>query len=85
MTGRGMLVAAPWLMKFLSVAGTAAMFLVGGAIFVHNIPPLYAAMKELVAGAGSPFGLATALEGAAGLVLGALVLAVVEGFKTLRR
>ncbi|HAU79177.1 MAG TPA: DUF808 domain-containing protein, partial [Stenotrophomonas sp.] len=26
--GRGLLVAAPWLMKFLSVAGTAAMFLV---------------------------------------------------------
>jgi predicted DNA repair protein MutK len=27
---------APWLMKFLSVAGTAAMFLVGGGILVHG-------------------------------------------------
>ena len=30
--------AAPWLMRFLSVAGTAAMFLVGGGILVHGIP-----------------------------------------------
>lgn len=29
---------APWLMRFLSVAGTAAMFLVGGGILVHGIP-----------------------------------------------
>ena len=36
-TGRGILRAAPWLMKFLSVAGTAAMFLVGGGILTHGI------------------------------------------------
>ena len=34
--GRGILWLAPWLMKFLSVAGTAAMFLVGGGIIAHN-------------------------------------------------
>ena len=34
--GRGILRAAPWLMKALSVAGTAAMFLVGGGILVHG-------------------------------------------------
>jgi uncharacterized protein len=33
--------AAPWLMKFLSVAGTAAMFLVGGGILVHGMPALH--------------------------------------------
>ena len=27
---------APWLMKLLSIAGTAAMFLVGGGILVHG-------------------------------------------------
>ena len=31
---------APWLMKALSVAGTAAMFLVGGGILVHGVPAL---------------------------------------------
>ena len=39
--GAGLLRAAPWLMKFLSVAGTAAMFLVGGGILVHGAPALH--------------------------------------------
>ena len=39
--GRGILRAAPWLMKGLSVAGTAAMFLVGGGILVHGVPALH--------------------------------------------
>ena len=38
--GGFLLGAAPWLMRFLSVAGTAAMFLVGGGILVHGIPPV---------------------------------------------
>src|SRR5690606_11840572 len=38
--GRGIVAAAPWLMKALSVVGTAAMFLVGGGIFVHGIGAL---------------------------------------------
>ena len=38
--GRLLLRAAPWLMKALSVLGTAAMFLVGGGILVHGIPVL---------------------------------------------
>jgi len=36
--GRGLLRAAPVLMKVLAVAGTAAMFLVGGGILVHGLP-----------------------------------------------
>ncbi len=39
--------SAPWLMKALSVAGTAAMFLVGGGILTHGIPPLHHAVEEL--------------------------------------
>ena len=39
--GRGMLVTAPWLMKALSVVGTAAMFLVGGGILLHGLPWLH--------------------------------------------
>ena len=34
-------------MKFLSVAGTAAMFLVGGGILAHGIPPLHHAVTAL--------------------------------------
>ena len=36
--GRGLLVFAPFLMKLLSVVGTAAMFLVGGSILLHGLP-----------------------------------------------
>jgi predicted DNA repair protein MutK len=36
--GRGLLLAAPRLMKALTVIGTAAMFLVGGGILAHGIP-----------------------------------------------
>ena len=39
--GRAILAFAPKLMKFLSIAGTAAMFLVGGGILVHAIPALH--------------------------------------------
>jgi uncharacterized protein len=60
---------APWLMKGLSVAGTAAMFLVGGGILVHGIPALHHFGESLGTLA------AVALDGAAGLVAGALALA----------
>jgi len=38
--GRGLLLAAPALMKLLSVVGTIAMFLVGGGILMHGVPLL---------------------------------------------
>lgn len=34
--GRGLLIFAPFLMKTLTIVGTAAMFLVGGGILVHG-------------------------------------------------
>src|SRR5690606_41716533 len=46
--GRGILRAAPWLMKALSVAGTAAMFLVGGGILVHGVPGQHHAIVAAV-------------------------------------
>jgi len=36
--GRGILRVAPYLMKTLSIGGTAAMFLVGGGILIHGLP-----------------------------------------------
>jgi uncharacterized protein len=84
--GRGILRAAPWLMKALSVAGTAAMFLVGGGILVHGLPPLHHALQNALQGQG---GLVQALaeNGAnalVGVVAGALVLGAVTGVQKLR-
>lgn len=77
--GAGILRAAPWLMKGLSVAGTAAMFLVGGGILVHGVAPLAHAIEGALAGQSalvSTLGemLANAVVG---IVAGAVVLAFV--------
>ncbi|TQV72982.1 DUF808 domain-containing protein [Aliikangiella marina] len=51
--GRGLLSFAPFLMKSLSVVGTAAMFLVGGGILLHGIPvlePFVHGFQQVVAG-----------------------------------
>jgi predicted DNA repair protein MutK len=84
--GRGILRAAPWLMKGLSVAGTIAMFLVGGGILTHGIGPLHHAIEQLLAGAGALVGaLAPMLiDAAVGVIAGALVLAAVTAFNKLR-
>ena len=67
-------------MKGLSVAGTAAMFLVGGGILVHGVAPLRHAIEELAdalgPGARAPL-LSLLLNGLAGVVAGAVVLGVV--------
>ena len=39
--GLGLFSSTPYLMKGLSIAGTAAMFLVGGGILVHGTPVLH--------------------------------------------
>jgi predicted DNA repair protein MutK len=68
--GRGLLALAPRLMKFLSVAGTVAMFLVGGEILLHGIPGIHAPEGLLGMGAGLLTGLAV------GFLLAFLVLGV---------
>ena len=50
--GRAILASAPWLMKALSFAGTAAMFLVGGGILVHSLPALHHGIEGLAPGGG---------------------------------
>ena len=73
--GRGLLVAAPWLMKALSVAGTAAMFLVGGGILSHGFHALHELGPKLAALMG-PLDWAAPLlvDGLVGLAAGALCL-----------
>ena len=84
--GRGLLGAAPVLMRVLAVVGTAAMFLVGGGILTHSLPILHEAIHALAhASADAPWigpalePLTTALLNALiGICAGALVLAVVS-------
>ncbi len=84
--------AAPLLMKFLSVAGTAAMFLVGGSILVHGIPSLQhlfggiALISSGIPGIGLFLDatLPTVLDGVFGVVAGAVCLALVLAVQKLR-
>lgn len=77
--GRAILVFAPWLMKTLSVVGTAAMFMVGGGIVVHGIAPLQGGVDAAAAAAGGIVGalVPTLLGALAGIVVGALCVAAV--------
>lgn len=82
--GAAIVRAAPYLMKGLSIVGTAAMFLVGGGILTHGIPPLHHIAETLGDGALGWL-LPTLLHGGVGLVAGALALAAVTGLERLRR
>jgi predicted DNA repair protein MutK len=91
--GRGILAAAPWLMKGLSIAGTIAMFLVGGGILTHGFTQLDYAIEALALGVGrmsfagpvlqaiTPF----LLDAIVGVVAGAVVLCGVMLFKRVSR
>ena len=70
--GVAVLSVAPYLMKLLSVVGTAAMFLVGGGILVHGIPALHAWVER------AALAMSLLLDAVVGVVAGALVLAVVR-------
>jgi len=84
--GTGLLWFAPKLMKFLSIVGTAAMFLVGGSIISHGIPVLHHQLEvfnqwgseliifESIAPIISPI----LFDLAVGLLLGAAVFLIVS-------
>lgn len=85
--GRVLLRAAPYLMKVLSVVGTAAMFLVGGGILTHGLPGAHEQIHAvahaveawpLVGGLLAAI-VPTLLDGLAGILAGALVLLLVSG------
>ena len=84
--GAAILRAAPWLMKGLSIAGTAAMFLVGGGIVVHGIGLLHHLSDDLAAGAGGIGWIVPSLfDGVIGIVAGGLALLVVSLVQRLRK
>lgn len=91
--GRGILRAAPMLMKFLSVAGTAAMFLVGGGILVHGVHAVAHAIEGVGESLGGIAGIGpvlhalvpAVLNAIVGVLAGAVALAIVSGAQKLFR
>ncbi|MGO4397103.1 DUF808 domain-containing protein [Achromobacter sp. PAB15] len=85
--GKRIVGAAPYLMKTLSVVGTAAMFMVGGAILTHGIAPVHAAIEHAAAAVGGGSVVqaltSTVLNALFGIVAGAVVLGVVSVAKRL--
>jgi len=85
--GKRIVGAAPYLMKTLSVVGTAAMFMVGGAILTHGIAPVHAAVEQAAAAVGGGAVVhaltSTLLNALFGIVAGAVVLGVVSVVKRL--
>ena len=76
--GRAIVRSAPWLMKGLGVAGTIAMFLVGGGILTHGFHGLEVWIAKLAEGTG-PIGEAlipTLGDAIVGVLAGALLVAL---------
>ena len=84
-SGHGILAAAPYLMKGLSIVGTIAMFLVGGGILTHGFSAVHhwiegaAEQASALPGAGALLGALTPtlLNMAAGVIAGAIALGAV--------
>jgi uncharacterized protein len=84
--GRGVLRSAPYLMKALSVAGTVAMFLVGGGILTHGLPVVHHALQswsQQLGAAVQPV-LAMTLDGIFGILAGGVVLLGVMAVQRLK-
>ena len=81
--GGVLLRAAPWLMRFLSVAGTAAMFLVGGGILLHGIPVAAHWLEGLTHPLGGIAASLALMLGNAffGIAAGTLAVVIVEAVK----
>ena len=73
-------------MKFLSIAGTAAMFLVGGGILSHNVGFLHQVQQAVSDAFGSALGWLGSMgfDAIVGILAGGLVLAAVKLIARLR-
>ncbi|KAA8699022.1 DUF808 domain-containing protein [Pseudomonas proteolytica] len=77
--GNGLLRAAPYMMKSLSVIGTAAMFMVGGGILTHGVPVVHHWIESVSQSIGGiTWLMPTLLNAIVGIIAGAVVLAVVS-------
>ena len=83
--GRFMLTAAPALMKFLSIAGTIAMFLVGGGILTHSIGFLHHIAESFIALAPTfSLLLSITFDGITGVVAGAIIALALQAWTKIR-
>ena len=80
--GLGLVDAMPYLMRFLTVAGTVAMFMVGGGILAHGIPALEVRIESL-SGLFLPGVRGALLHIGVGLIFGAALLGLVSLLKRL--
>ncbi len=78
--GTALLKAAPLIMKFLSIAGTAAMFFVGGGIFKHGLPWLLTIDAYLTHTA-----LKTMFDAVIGIFVGIVSLSAVSSFQRIKK
>ncbi|MVW76640.1 DUF808 domain-containing protein [Pseudomonas xionganensis] len=81
--GRGILLTAPYLMKSLSILGTAAMFMVGGGILTHGVHAAQQWIEQLATNVAASSGLLAALlptllNAVAGIIAGAVALLLVS-------
>lgn len=84
--GEVLLRVAPYLMKTLSIVGTAAMFLVGGGILAHGLPLLQAPLHHAIESTDNLPGTAKALtvivtsviNMVTGVLAGSLMLTIVS-------
>lgn len=65
--------STPYLMKFLSIAGTIAMFLVGGGILAHGVPAIHHAIEPLVHSLGEIPTVGSVLSSVGAMVLNGLL------------
>ena len=83
--GKAILAVAPWLMKTLSVVGTAAMFLVGGGILLHGVPGSHDWIHHVQEVSGAfAFGVPLLINLVVGVIAGSIILAVVTGVQKMR-
>ncbi|MBC7001525.1 DUF808 domain-containing protein [Photobacterium sp. BZF1] len=86
--GETLVDAAPYLMKFLAIVGTIAMFLVGGGIVVHSMPHSHVLIEHLTHQAavvpGGALMLPAFVNAAIGLFSGAVVLFLVTVYRRIR-
>jgi len=71
--GSWLLAGTPYLMRALSIFGTAAMFLVGGSIIAHGIPVLHHLVEPLKE---ISFILPMLMDAVVGLIVGAICVAL---------
>lgn len=84
--GRGLIAFTPWLMKGLSIVGTAAMFLVGGSLLVHGIAPIQAWINTTMTPQGGAVAAIAPLlvHVIVGAIIGGIIVVAVSAYKRVR-